>query len=316
MTDILVKRDDQEPFKIPKNQVVPAIKSGKLLPDDEISVDGKSWIVLSRHKQLGPLFNPDETAPPPKPKPKVLSETVFYSSERVQCPKCGFEQKRGETCESCNLLFKKFWEAHKTRSQKKTQKSFAAELDGEESGNFVHKLWNGKYPLWKAFWIYTVALPFCVILLVEALWMWQMSGTMEEGLQTMMQQSMTSEELPPEEQVAAMTTAMMAWFEQIKPYFMAFAVLILTLCGYAFLSNMGVWRSANDYGGAGIWRVLARVWVVLVFISLPFNVYNTSYDLITGFEDNYDEYEQQARQFQEQMQQMQAFMKQNKQQGR
>ncbi len=310
MANILIKRGDQEPFEIPKNQVVAAIKNGELLADDEISLDGQSWVRLDQHKQLGALFGQGEPKPPPAPKPKVMSEAIFYSSDRVNCPKCGFEQDRGDTCESCNLLFEKFWAAHKTRTKRKPNRAFAPELDAEESGGIFHKLWNGKYPLWKTFWLFAVAFPLCAILLAEAFWMWGVEGKMQSGMQAMMQQGVMNENLTPEEQMTAMTNSIMNWFEEIRPYFMAFAAFMLIYSVYAFFVNVGLWRSANNYKGAGIWRILVRIWVVLVFIALPFNVFNLTYDLATGFEADYKQMEEQARQMQEQSRQMQEMMNQ------
>ena len=59
METVLIRRDQREPFKFPKQSVVRAIKSGELFGDDEISSDsGETWVRIDQHKQLGKYFNP------------------------------------------------------------------------------------------------------------------------------------------------------------------------------------------------------------------------------------------------------------------
>ncbi len=46
-------------------------------------------------------------------------------------------------------------------------------------------------------------------------------------------------------------------------------------CMWVILA-VGLWRSANDYDGPGIWRTLVKIMVVCYFIGLPFNIFSIS----------------------------------------
>ncbi len=286
MTNIFIRSPGQDPFEIPKNQVIAAIKNGELSANQEISLDGQSWTVLDQHKQLGALFNQEAPKPPPAPKLKVVSETVFYASDRVNCPKCGHEQDRGDACADCNVLFEKYWESQKAKTQKKTEGAIEPELNADESGSFFHKLWNGKYPLWKTLWIFGVAYPMCILVPLQLIFVWKMQGIVEG----VMNQN------PALDERVADVIAIMA--VEMKTYFMVFAVVMLVYLVYAFILNVGLWRSANNYTGAGIWRILIRIAVVLYFIALPFNVFGI-YEFSTGFEDQMTLFQNQFKQMQE-----------------
>lgn len=87
----MFRRDGKILKDVPLNLVVPGIKSGKLLPDDEISADGKKWTRLDGHPHLAKYFEPRSGAPasPKLPdihfiRPKEFEASCGYSS--VQDP--------------------------------------------------------------------------------------------------------------------------------------------------------------------------------------------------------------------------------------
>lgn len=61
METVLIRRDQRDLFKFPKQSVVRAVKSGELFGDDEISADGENWIRIDAHKQLSKLFDNSST---------------------------------------------------------------------------------------------------------------------------------------------------------------------------------------------------------------------------------------------------------------
>ena len=113
MANVFIKRPGKDPFDFAKAQVVTAVKRGELLGDDEISADGKNWIRLDRHKQLGALFKTGASKPKTPTKPKKVNEAEFFSSDRVNCPKCGFDQDRADTCMECGIVFQKYFDSKK-----------------------------------------------------------------------------------------------------------------------------------------------------------------------------------------------------------
>lgn len=286
MTNIFIRTPGQDPFEIPKNQVIAAIKNGELSAHQEISMDGQSWTVLDQHKQLGALFDQEAPKPPPQAKPKVVSESEFYASDRVHCPKCGHDQDRGDTCMNCNVLFEKYWESQKAKTTKKTKETIEPELDAEESESFLKKLWNGKYPLWKILWLFGVAYPMCILVPLQIIFVWKMQGIVA---------GVMNQNPIPDDIVADVMAKMVV---EMQTYFMVFAVVMLVYLVYAFILNVGLWRSANNYTGAGIWRILIRIAVVLYFISLPFNVFGV-YEFSTGFEDQMNLFLNQFKQIQD-----------------
>ena len=134
MSKFFIRRPGQDPFEIPKNQVVPAIKNGKLSADDEISPDGRSWISLGKHKQLSALFKTGATRAPVPSKRRKMSESEFYSSDRVYCPKCGFEQDRSDSCMKCNIIFDNYWNLKKAESRQDFVQAAGSDLDSGGSG--------------------------------------------------------------------------------------------------------------------------------------------------------------------------------------
>jgi len=75
-------------------------------------------------------------------------------------------------------------------------------------------------------------------------------------------------DLPPEQ---AMNQMLMVMMEKFLPAIIVMFSLFFT---YSFVLNVGLWRSASNYTGAGIWRILVKILVVLFFISLPFHAFN------------------------------------------
>ena len=69
----------------------------------------------------------------------------------------------------------------------------------------------------------------------------------------------------------AMNQMMMIMMEKFLPLIIVMFSLFFT---YSFVLNVGLWRSASNYTGAGIWRILVKILVVLFFISLPFYAFS------------------------------------------
>jgi hypothetical protein len=255
MAKIFIRKVDQDPSEILKNQVVPAIKNGTLLADDEISPDGQFWVRLGQHKQLGALFNygAAKTQPSDPAKPKQVSESTFYSSDRVNCPKCGFEQDRGDACENCNVFFEKYWNLKKERAKKKPHQIIEPELDSIESKSFVKKLWTGEYPLWVTYWLFGVVSPGCVFFILWSVF----AGKIMVAAEGMMNESPLSESM----------------MSDMKFYATWYAVFMLVFLAYSFIVNVGLWRSASNYAGTSIWSIIVKFFVIVFFITLPFNIF-------------------------------------------
>lgn len=58
-----LKRGSRVKKKIPTDSLILRIEKKDLLPTDQISVDGKTWVRLDKHKQLEYLFNEKENSP-------------------------------------------------------------------------------------------------------------------------------------------------------------------------------------------------------------------------------------------------------------
>jgi len=246
MANVFIKRPGKDTFNFPKAQVVTAVKRGELLGDDEISADGKNWIRLDRHKQLGALFKTKASKPKAPTKPKKVNEVEFFSSDRVNCPKCGFDQDRADTCMECGIVFQKYFDSKKPKPPKEepgeriSQDEPITEDVEDASGNFIvrvlKKLGRGDYPLVTAFWRFGFVVPLVMGLLFVA---WMFFGL------------------------------------SVLPQFL-FALGLLSafplFFGYGIISSVGIWRSASAYSGPSIWSVLSKILVVLYFIGLPFQI--------------------------------------------
>ena len=208
MSNLFIRRLGQEPFEIPKNQVVPDIKSGKLSADDEISPDGQSWISLGKHKQLSALFKTGPTSAPAPTKPR------------------------------------------EKRSRQKTEQTTEADLDSEDAGNFIIKLWKGEYPLRITFWVFVVAIPLGFSIVANVvLFIISMDSVMT-----------------PNPTLESMNAAM-------KIHFRNYAVIASVVYVYLCIVFVGLWRSANDYEGRDYWRIIIKIIVVLYVIGFPVNMF-------------------------------------------
>ncbi len=268
MTNVYIKRSGDDPFEMPKNQIVAGVKKGELLPDDEISADGKKWVRLDRHKQIAPLFKGQAKKAPPKP--KKMTEEEFYANKQVVCPNCLFEQEREESCRKCNVLFEKYWDIKKGRVKTKTQaqktKITKQELEAaQSSGGIMTKLWRGEYPLWATFWLFGFLFPLIVMGLLQFV---AARFFLQDMTQSLMESGTGAEgAMSQEEAMLQMMTAM----EQFLPYILAFLFISLI---YSFILNVGLWRSAGNHTGFALWRIIVKILVVLFFISLPFQIFN------------------------------------------
>ncbi len=258
MARLFIRKAGQNPVEIDKNQIVPAIKVGKLDAEDEISADGKSWISLGAHKQLGTLFNkepagaPATPVPPPAPaKPRKMTEREFYSSDRVFCPKCGFEQDRGPSCEKCDIIFEKYWEIKSGGSRRKAEPEVEQTQPAGGSGNFLKTLWNGEYPLWVTFWIFGFVIP-------AGIWFLFQTFIFAPNMEHMMTQNPSREMM----------------METMRSNFRNMTLMAMVMYCYQFIVSVGLWRSAGFYQGFGLWRVLVQILVVLYFISIPGTIYS------------------------------------------
>ena len=133
------------------------------------------------------------------------------------------------------------------------------------------KLWKGEYPLWKTFWIFGMAVPAVFMFLVMAI-------LIIVGMDGMMTLSPTAESMMP----------------VMKTYMRNFTVVLAVLLVYQFFLAVGLWRSANDYDGPGIWRTLVKIMVVFYFIGLPFNIFS-----ISQFENMMEQFEFMVQQMQD-----------------
>ncbi len=57
---VQVRRGTQIIKDVSVKTLISGVKMGKLRRSDEFSSDGKNWTVLGMHRQLSPLFPPDQ----------------------------------------------------------------------------------------------------------------------------------------------------------------------------------------------------------------------------------------------------------------
>lgn len=277
MSNVFIRKAGQEPLEVSQSQVAADILSGELLASDKVSLDGEFWVRLDQHKELGDLFKQRKAKQPPKVIPKV-SEAEFYSSSRVHCPKCGFEQNRDSTCGNCNLIFEKYWHALNARTLKKSEQDEAPSPDEKESGGVFHKLLHGKYPLWKIYWLFGLVYPLVIILALMLAAGFKLQDTMI---------NLISQYPNPNERMAEIMSVML---EEYKTYSLIFAVVLLVFLAYSLVVHIGLWRCARGYSGDSLWRTLSRIAVVLFFIILPISVFSI-YSYYTGFDEQMSRYE-------------------------
>lgn len=293
MPNLYIRQAGQDPFPMEKNEVVPAIKSGMLSAGDEISADGKNWMPLGAHKQLGALFKTASAAPAAAPKtatgqtapaaskPRKMSMREFYSSDRVFCPKCGFEQDRTASCQKCDIIFDKYWEIKTEGPRSKAEpRETMPVVESSGSGNMLARLWRGEYPLWITFWIFGAGIPFVIWFLFQTL-------VLTSGMQEMMTQNPSPDEM----------------MEMMRGKFRSMMIMSAIMFPYQFIVAVGLWRAARVYEGFALWRVLVQICVVLFFISIPF----TLFSYISGW----NAMEQQLQQMQMMMEMQQNQMQQN-----
>lgn len=113
--------------------------------------------------------------------------------------------------------------------------------------NYIKKFWNGDVPLWKSFWLVVVLLDVMLVLGMEGI-------------------------SPTECCLRDETLA--GFFNTIysRGGFFAIVGTVLFGGGYAIVSNVGIWRSANKYQGKRIFAIAAKGFVVLNVSSMVVNI--------------------------------------------
>jgi hypothetical protein len=97
----------------------------------------------------------------------------------------------------------------------------------QRSGSWIARLWRGEYPLVKSYWLFYCLPNFIVVMLLDAAEFFEVGGF-------------------------------------ITP--IVFATVIATMI-YTPIVCVGLWRSASSYKGPAVWRILAKLSVILAFYN-------------------------------------------------
>lgn len=107
----------------------------------------------------------------------------------------------------------------------------------------LRKLYEGEYSLSKSYWLFGNVVPFLLFALMLGIIFGFSSSNPLTKLRML--------DFKPEGYVALMATIFLS---------------IITLI-YIFISTVGVWRSATKHSGRKLWAILAKITIVIAFIS-------------------------------------------------
>lgn len=106
----------------------------------------------------------------------------------------------------------------------------------------VAKLFRGEYPLGKSYWLFGNIVPFFLFLAI-LISIFAFSNNPIGKLQSL--------NFKPESLISTIITILLS---------------IITLI-YICISTVGVWRSASKHEGKKIWAILAKLTIILAFIT-------------------------------------------------
>ena len=222
--DKMVKlRRGQKTNEYSSKTLAPAIKQGKLLPSDELFIPNKGWMRLDKHPQLAPLF---ASAPPTQPAAKPAAPNTDFLEMEMENPNLQMEM------ETKNVEEEVVDEETPPPESEEEDIASAREQHQFKELNLLQFIWDGRYPLWKTFWLFFVLGNLLISTFLNMLPLtsssWLIFKLMFIGL-----------------------------------YILAFIYYVFTLGA--------TWKSAGDYGDS-ISGTLARTFVVLQFMSIAFSI--------------------------------------------
>ena len=99
----------------------------------------------------------------------------------------------------------------------------------------ISKFWNGDYPLVKMYWVYGILLPLAVAICF----------------------------------FGVLLAIGRGGYSSSTSLYVGIAVLAIAILSfiYGILWSVGTWRSASKYTGPRIWAILAKIMVVIGFLS-------------------------------------------------
>lgn len=109
-------------------------------------------------------------------------------------------------------------------------------------GIILRKLYKGEYSLSKSYWLFGNVVPFFLFILILSV----IFGFSSDPLT-----KLRMLDLKPEGYASLIVTIFLS---------------IITLV-YIFISTIGVWRSASYHQGKKFWAILAKVTIIIAFIS-------------------------------------------------
>jgi len=106
----------------------------------------------------------------------------------------------------------------------------------------LKKLYRGEYPLGKAYWLFGNVIPFLLFLVI-------IMGIFIPANDPI--SKLRNIDFTPETTVSLVITLIMS---------------LITIV-YIFISTIGVWRSASKHEGKKHWAILAKITIIIAFLS-------------------------------------------------
>ncbi len=89
LPDVMIRRGTRVVRGISTKMLIPYIESRKLLPSDEISLDGIKWVRLDQHRRLASYFSEEKTTRVLPEPPAVFPQDAEAEDSKEMAPQPG-----------------------------------------------------------------------------------------------------------------------------------------------------------------------------------------------------------------------------------